>query len=153
MKILPTRRTDYGIRALLWMARGGDGPATAGEIATGMEIPKGFLHQVLLTLKRAGLVTSRPGRTGGYRLAADPGDISILAIMEALEGPIEDGECAMRGGPCHWQEVCAMHWVWSEARGALVARLKDASLADVSAADLALLAGDAAVPPDSHRAK
>lgn len=153
MKIQPTRRSDYGIRALLWLVRIEGGSATAAEIAAGMEIPKGFLHQVLLTLKRAGLVTSRAGRTGGYRLTRNPATISILEVMEALEGPIEEGECAMRGGPCHWEDVCAMHWVWSEARGALVTRLKDATLADVAAADLALLTGKATVPPDSHRAK
>lgn len=152
MKILPTRRTDYGIKAMLWLARAGDGPTPAAEIAAEMGIPKGFLHQVLHTLKRSGLVTSRPGRTGGYRLSRDPGRVSMLEIIEALEGPIENGECAMRGGPCHWNDVCALHWVWSAARGALASELKRATLADVAAADLALMEGRIVVPPNSHRA-
>lgn len=153
MKIGPTRRSDYGIRALLWLARSDDGITTAASIADGMEIPKGFLHQVLLTLKHSNLITSRRGRTGGYSLAREPEDISILEIMEALEGPIEDGECAMRGGPCHWEVVCAMHWVWSEARAALVEKLKAATLADVSEADVALLAGNMPAPASTHRAR
>jgi Rrf2 family protein len=136
---------------MLWMARSDGETATAAQIATEMEIPKGFLHQVLLSLKQAGLVTSRTGRTGGYRLARDPADVSILEIIEALEGSLEDGECAMQGGPCHWDDVCALHWVWSEARSALVARLKEATLSDVSEADLALLAGSVAAPGNSHR--
>ncbi len=71
--------------------------------------------------------------------------------MEALEGPIENGECAMKGGPCHWDDVCPMHWVWSSARNALVEKLKDASLADIAEADAALLTGQIPVPPDAHR--
>jgi Rrf2 family protein len=151
VKILPTRRTDYGIRAMLWLARSDGKSATAARIAAEMDIPKGFLHQVLLSLKRSGLVSSRTGRTGGYLLARRPEDVSLLEIIEALEGSIQDGECAMKGGPCHWDDVCALHWVWSEARSALVDKLKDATLADVSQADLALLAGKAPVPKDSHR--
>jgi Rrf2 family protein len=152
MKILPTRRVDYGIRALLWLARAESGTATARRIATEMEIPKGFLHQILQSLRRSGLVTSRTGRTGGYQLARSPDDISVLEIIEALEGSIEDGECAMKGGPCHWDNVCALHWVWNSARIALVAELKQATLADVSEADLALLEERIAIPKTSHRA-
>lgn len=55
------------------------------------------------------------------------------------------------GARIHWDDVCALHWVWSEARTALVDKLKDATLADMSQADLALLAGKAPVPKDSHR--
>ncbi len=151
MKILPTRRSDYGIRALVWMARAEDRSTTAAQIADEMEIPKGFLHQVLLGLRRAGIVASRTGRTGGYRLAKPAAEISVLEVMEALEGPIENGECAMKGGPCHWDDVCPMHWVWSSARNALVEKLKDASLADIAEADAALLTGQIPVPPDAHR--
>ena len=151
MKVLPTRRTDYGIRAMLWLARSDGTRATAARIASEMEIPKGFLHQVLLALKRSGLVTSRTGRTGGYQLSRDPDDVSVLEIIEALEGSIEDGECAMAGGPCHWDDVCPLHWVWSDARAAMVSKLKEATLADVAAAEVSLLAGESPVPPDSHR--
>jgi Rrf2 family protein len=136
---------------MLWMARSSGEYATASQIAQEMEIPKGFLHQVLLALKKARLVVSRPGRTGGYRIAQDPRKVSVLEIIEALEGPIEAGECAMEGGPCHWEDVCALHWVWSGARSALAAELKAATLADVSRADRALREGTVAVPTDSHR--
>jgi Rrf2 family protein len=151
MKILPTRRVDYGIRALLWLARTEEETETARRIATEMEIPKGFLHQILQALRRSGLVISRTGRTGGYRLARAPEDISILEVIEALEGSIENGECAMKGGPCHWDNVCALHWVWTSARSALVTELKQATLAEVSKADLALLEERVATPKTSHR--
>jgi len=143
VKLVPTRRTDYGIRALIFLAEhDGGGRAKAGEIATAMNIPAGFLHQVLQELQRAGLVTSRPSRTGGYQLARPAGEVTILEIVEALEGPLAGGECALRGGPCHWDQVCALHWVWSSAQHALADRLGSATLAQVVADDLALATGE-----------
>jgi len=151
MKLIPTRRTDYGIRALIFLARAPEAYSKAGEISEEMEIPIGFLQQVLQELQRARLVTSRSGPTGGYALARAPEEVTIREIVEGLEGPIELQECALRGGPCHWDEVCALHWVWSSAQAALRERLEAATLARVAADDAALAAGAAIIPPDSHR--
>ena len=74
----------------------------------------------------------------------------MLAIVEALEGPLRTSECALRGGPCHWDDVCALHWVWSSARDALCDELAGATLARVAADDRALAEGRPA-PADSHR--
>lgn len=153
MKLLPTRRTDYGIRALLYLAEHGGGRSKAAEIAEAMDIPQGFLHQVLQELQRARLVTSRPSRHGGYALARPAEEISILEIVEGLEGPLEPEECALRGGPCHWDDVCALHWVWSSATQALTGQLASATLAQVAADDLALAAGEKLPPADAHRGR
>jgi Rrf2 family protein len=151
VKIVPTNRTDYGLRALIYLA-GAKGPLTkAAEIATAMDIPTGFLQLVLQELQRSGLVTSRSGPNGGYCLARPEASITICEIVESLEGPLDTGECAIRGGPCHWEDVCALHQVWSEARGALRERLQSATLAEVAEADQALAEGTATVPADSHR--
>ena len=151
MKLTPTNRTDYGIRALIYLANHQGPHAKAADIGAAMGIPTGFLQQVLQELQRARLVSSRSGPLGGYRLARAPADITILEIVETLEGPIETSECALRGGPCHWDDVCAMHWVWSAARSALSDSLRAATLARVAAEDRALAEGKAAVPVDSHR--
>ena len=153
MKITPTRRTDYGIRALLYLAGHDEGMAKAADIAETMDIPQGFLHQVLQELQRARLVISRPSRHGGYALARPAQEISILQIVEALEGPLDGDECALRGGPCHWNDVCALHWVWSAARGALADQLAAATLAQVAADDRGLVDGTRVVPPEAHRAR
>ena len=116
MKLVPTNRTDYGLRALIYLA-GAEGPWTkAAEISVAMAIPTGFLQLVLQELQRSGLVTSRSGPNGGYCLARPAASITICEIVESLEGPLDTGECALRGGPCHWEDVCALHRVWSEAR-------------------------------------
>jgi Rrf2 family protein len=152
MKIVTTRRTDYGIRAAVFLAGLAPDRVTAGTIATEMDIPQGFLHQVLQALHRGGLVSSVSGRHGGYALVRDPEEISVLEIVESLEGSLDTGECALRGGPCHWQDVCAVHEVWSAGRAALAASLASSTLADVSRTDKQLEAGSYQVPADSHRA-
>lgn len=153
MKIVTTRRSDYGVRAVLCLAGTSGGLVTAAEISQEMEIPRGFLHQVLQELQRGGLVRSTPGRRGGYALTRDPGDISVLDVLEALEGPLALGECALRGGPCRWDDVCALHEVWSAGRAAFCERLAASSLADVAAVDARLREGTYPVPADSHRGK
>jgi len=152
MKVVPTRRTDYAIRALIHLANAEASPVPASAIGEAMEIPTGFLQQVLRELQQAGLVTSRPGPAGGYALSRPAAEITVLQIVEALEGPLRNAECALRGGPCHWDDVCALHWVWSSARDALCDELAGASLERVAADDRALAEGGRAVPADSHRA-
>lgn len=151
MKLVPTRRTDYAIRALLFLAEHDEEFLKADEIAEGMDIPRTFVPQVLQELQRAHLVRSRPSRHGGYALGRPAEQISVLDVVEALEGSLDESECALRGGPCRWDEVCALHWVWSAARTALADELRSATIAQVAADDLALAAGKKAVPRDSHR--
>lgn len=151
MKLVPTRRTDYAIRALLFLAQNSEGRSKALEIAEAMDIPKGFLHQVLQELQRARLVVSQPSRHGGYALARPPEQISLLEIVESMEGPLDAGECALQGGPCHWEEVCALHWVWSSAREALAERLGQATLAQIADDDRALAEGKKRIPKGAHR--
>lgn len=153
MKLVPTRRTDYAIRALVYLAAAPERRRKAAEIASGMDIPKGFLHQVLQELQRAELVESMPGPTGGYALARSPEAISLLEVVETLEGPLDDGGCALRGGPCHWDAVCALHWVWASAREAFAEQMARATIARVARDDAELAAGRRAVPANAHRGK
>jgi Rrf2 family protein len=153
VKLVPTRRTDYGIRALIFLANqadlsdGGRLPlAKADAIASAMSIPGGFLPQLLQQLQRARLVVSHPGPNGGHALARPASQITIRHIVEALEGPLDASECALRGGPCRWQDVCALHWVWSSARLALVNSLDTATLAAVAADDRAIADGPTEKP-------
>jgi Rrf2 family protein len=151
MKLQPSRRTDYGIRALVFLANEAPEMRTATEIADAMEIPQSFLYQVLQILSRARLVKSQLGRGGGYTLMPLADEVSILKIVETLEGPFDTGECALRGGPCHWAEVCALHWVWTSAREALIDSLGKFTLKQVATADRSLQEGRKEIPADSHR--
>lgn len=151
MKLVPTRRADYGIRAMLYMARHHGAPAKASAIADFMDIPTAFLRQVLQSMTRAGLVISQSGRSGGYSLTRAPTQISILEIIEALEGPVDSGECALRGGPCHWEDVCALHEVWNRSRESFRQSLSASSLEEILRADRELEKGEYDPPANSHR--
>lgn len=151
MKLVPTRRTDYAIQSLVYIANAPTSPVKANAVGEAMGIPTGFLQQVLREMLQAGLLTSRPGPSGGFSLARPAEEITVFQIVEAMEGPLRSTECALRGGPCHWVDVCALHRVWSAARDALCDRLDEATLATVAADDRALAEGALAVPVDSHR--
>ena len=152
MKLTPTNRTDYGIRALIYLANHQGSHAKAADIGSAMGIPTGFLQQVLQELQ-----PRPPGQlaVGPPRVATcspvPPRTSPSSRSSRPLRGPIGTSECALRGGPCHWDDVCAMHWVWSSAWTALSDSLRAATLARVAADDRALAEGRAEVPADSHR--
>jgi Rrf2 family protein len=113
--------------------------APAGEwisvrrIAASMTIPARFLPQVMQDLVRAGLVDGRMGRTGGYRLARVPAAISLLDVIDAVEGDSRRATCVLRGGPCGRDGYCAVHHVFFEAQEAMLDRLSEATLAEMAA--------------------
>lgn len=117
-----TRATDLALRALRTLHRSGarmKRPALAAEIGTTPD----FLARVVGRLVGAGWVESEPGRNGGYLLVADPEAISVLDVIEAVEGPAAGEKCVLRGGPCRPSEVCAVHDAWTRAREGLIAEL------------------------------
>jgi Rrf2 family protein len=152
MKIVPTRRTDYGVRALINLAQNYPQGQAAPAISKDMDIPVGFLRQVLQELGRGGLVTSQPGRTGGYSLAKDPATVTLHDIIQALEGNNDEPTCALDGGPCHWDRACAIHWVWMEAKDSFTKALQSATLAQIAADDAKLREGRLPAPiVEQHR--
>lgn len=151
MKITTTRRSDYGVRAAISLAGRVPDRVKAADIAEEMDIPLGFLHQVLKALSVGGLVESRTGRNGGYSLSRPPETISVLNIIESLEGPLGIGECALRGGPCHWDHVCALHEVWSACRTAFCDQLAASSLADLLRVNSQLENDEYEIPAVTHR--
>lgn len=153
MRLELGRRADYAIRASVDLARHHrDGQRRKGRaIAEAMAIPISYVPQILAELVRAELVISVAGREGGYRLARPPSDISLLDVVRAAEGDVLSTECVLRGGPCHWEDMCAVHVSWSEAQHALLDSLADTSLADLLAIDRQLAAGTYSVPSGLRR--
>jgi Rrf2 family protein len=130
------KRGDYAIRAMLDLARHWDGePRKAREIAASMDIPPGFLKQVLASLVSQGLLRSSAGPRGGYRLARPPEEITLLDIIEPLEQYRSPNKCILRGGPCDWSGACPVHDAWSLAQSAFAESLDGASLAQLSRID------------------
>jgi len=127
-----TKRGDYAIRAMLALARAPDGRLlSVRRIAGDMAIPRQFLPQVMLDLGRAGLVEALAGRSGGYRLSRPAAEITLLNVVEAVEGDSHRRTCILRGGPCSLDGTCDVHEVFFSAQDAMLAALGRASLADL----------------------
>jgi Rrf2 family protein len=134
MRLALTRRGDYAIRAILALAAGPRRvPISAREIAAEMAIPAGILPRVMSELVSARLVASVTGRTGGYLLARPPSAISVLAVIEAIEGDSRRTSCVLRGVPCGRDGHCQVHDVFFAAQDALLATLRDVTIADIVA--------------------
>jgi Rrf2 family protein len=133
MRLELTKRGDYAVRAMLALTRGaGNGLLSARRISDAMDIPVRFLPQVLADLQRAGLIEAAPGRAGGYRLARDPGAVSLLEVIEAVEGESRRQACVLRGAPCGQDGFCDVHGVFFEGQEALLRTFAGASLADLA---------------------
>jgi Rrf2 family protein len=122
MRLELTRKTDLALRALRALAAASErlpGRALAAEVGT----TSPFIAQVMGPMVRAGLVTSRPGPSGGYGLAPAAAAASVLDVIEAVEGRIDPGRCVLVGGPCGIVP-CSVHDAWQEARSALEESLR-----------------------------
>ena len=83
-----TTKSPYAIRALAELARcGGAGPVPIGELARRRDIPVQFLEQLFAVLRRGGVLRSQRGVKGGYAFATEPASVTILQIVELLDGP------------------------------------------------------------------
>jgi Rrf2 family transcriptional regulator, iron-sulfur cluster assembly transcription factor len=134
MRLELSRRGDYAVRAMLTLAPPVAGWLTAAELAERTAIPVSFVPQVMGDLVRAGFVATRRGRHGGYTIARDPSEVSLLAIVEAVEGDGRRRSCVMRGGPCGaGGSHCAVHHAFDGA-----GRAAEWALASVALADLDL---------------
>ena len=83
-----TTKSPYAVQALAELGRSGDGPVPIGELARRREIPVQFLEQLFAVLRRAGLLRSQRGVKGGYSFGRPPTEITVLEIVELLDGPL-----------------------------------------------------------------
>ncbi len=88
-----TTKSPYAVQALAELGRSGEGPVPIGELARRREIPVQFLEQLFATLRRSGVLNSQRGVKGGYSFARDPSTVTVLEVVELLDGPLgRDGE-------------------------------------------------------------
>ncbi len=130
-------KADYAVRAAIELAAAdGDAPTKGEAIASAQAIPPKFLENILADLRLAGLVTSRRGADGGYRLARPASEITVADIIRAVEGPLasvrgerpEDVEYAGRAEP--------LQRVWIAVRASLRGVVENVTLADLAAGKL-----------------
>jgi len=115
-----TSKAPYALRALSELARRGDAvPVPIGDLARARDIPVQFLEGLFATLRRAGILQSQRGVKGGYSFARPPSDVTVLEIVDLLEGEL--GAEAAANGP-----------IWTDATEAVRGVLAGATIADVA---------------------
>jgi Rrf2 family protein len=120
-----TRQADYAVRAVLYLAQlGPEQRAATSQIAQEEQIPPSFLAKIVSQLSVAGLLQTSRGARGGVSLARSPEQISLLEVVEAIDGPIMLNECVGSNGVCVFGDNCPMRLVWCDAQAELVARLR-----------------------------
>jgi Rrf2 family protein len=122
--MLITRETDYAVRTVLYLAKDRDRAVSVKEVAHAMHIPKSFLAKILQRLVRSHILTSLRGVHGGFRLARRPSAISLLDVMEAVQGPAGINVCAIDSKQCRLSATCTVHPVWVDIRKDVEKRLK-----------------------------
>lgn len=129
-----TRAADYAVRAMIHFATlPPERRITRDALADATGVPQSFLGKVLQSLVRAGFVVSRRGQEGGFALGVDSTKVSIVEVIEAVEGPIALNLCLMSGESCNEQAWCGAHRVWMRAQQAMLGVLRSASIADIAA--------------------
>lgn len=124
-------RGKYGLYAMYYLAEHKDeGPQSLQSIAS-TGVPKQYLEQLLGNLRRCGLVNTVRGAQGGYQIAREPGSISILDVIDAMEGPLELSECMTDEGHCNRSCQCPVRRVWQKLTDSINKELAGITLGDM----------------------
>lgn len=132
-----SKKTQYTLRALYSLARSyGQGPTLIARIAAEESIPQDFLENILLYLKKEGLVASKKGKGGGYLLALPPNRITLGKVVRLMEGPLAPLPCASETAfrpceECPEVQLCGTRMVMRQVRDAIADILDRTTLAEV----------------------
>ena len=131
-----TKKTDYALIALSYLARRVEGVMSARELAGVSRVPLPILTNILKTLAHAGMVVSERGSAGGYSLARPPESISLHELITAIEGPVHFVQCVSAGGDAHRNECeleacCAIRQPAHRIHGRLKEFLESVTLAEL----------------------
>ncbi len=130
-----TRQADYAVRAMVYLAQmGPEGKAATGQIAKDKAIPPSFLAKIVSQLSVAGLLQTSRGARGGVSLAKPAEDISLLDVVEAIDGPILLNDCVGESTACEYDEDCPLKPVWCDAQKMLLDHLSKANFAQFTQA-------------------
>jgi Rrf2 family protein len=147
-----SRRSEYGLRALVDLVRhGDDGPIALATLAQRNRLPSKFLEQIMATLKHAGIVRTTLGSHGGYAIATDPATVSIGRVIRLLDGALAPLGCVSLRyyEPCSCvdEAVCPLRDVMIDVRDAMLEILDHETLAELAARP-----GRAAIDPRGRHA-
>jgi FeS assembly SUF system regulator len=129
-----SRLTDYGTVILSQMAQDPRALHSVASVAAAVELAPATTSKVMKMLAREGLVVSRRGASGGYMLARPPGEISVVDIIDAMEGRVGLTECSVAAGLCTKEKHCGVRLRWQGINALVRNQLALVSLSDMSGA-------------------
>lgn len=130
------RSADYALRALIYLSQQARGqPVPLEQIAQAQRIPAALLSKILQTLVKAGVLRSHKGYGGGFVLVADPAELSLADVIQAIDGPFTVFECLRDDTICHLCENCALRSKFQELQDAMLEMLRRTTLAECVAPD------------------
>ena len=133
-------KSDYALRALIELASRKDGsPVSAEELGRLQEIPHGFLQAILADLRRAGVVMSQRGQSGGWRMAREPEDVSVADVIRAVDGPLVSVYGLRPEAVAYGDSAQVLQHVWIAARSSLRGVFEGVSIQDLA---------DGTLPPE-----
>lgn len=124
-----TRKADLATRAVVVLGVTGRRMKGA-ELAKALDTTPGFIPHVLSPLVGRGWVRSDPGPTGGYTSVTPLEEISVLEVIECVDGPSVAGKCVVEGRKCQPEAPCALHGAWTRARAALLSELESTPVSE-----------------------
>jgi Rrf2 family protein len=130
-------KSDYALRALIEIARHTDeGPVSAETLGRLQDIPHGFLQAILADLRRAGVVVSQRGQSGGWRLARTASDVSVADVIRAVDGPLVSVYGLRPEAVTYNERADVLQHVWIAARSSLRDVFENVSIAHLADRDL-----------------
>lgn len=127
-----TRATEYAVRTVIYLAQQPKNDIVLKrDICRTQEVTPAFLTKILQPLIKAGIVSSQRGVGGGFLLAKDPNEITMLDVLQAEEGKLKLNHCLVDSTVCHRDAYCSAHEVWHDAQHEMAEVLKRYSVADL----------------------
>ncbi|MEO6000745.1 MAG: Rrf2 family transcriptional regulator [Chitinophagaceae bacterium] len=132
-----SKKTQYAFKALIYLSEhASEGPVLISEISKKKNIPLKFLENILLELRKAGVLESKKGKGGGYYFAADPRKVTLAKIMRLLDGPIALLPCVSlnfyeKCKDCD-EKICGLNRMMIQVRDATLKILESRTLADLT---------------------
>jgi Rrf2 family transcriptional regulator, iron-sulfur cluster assembly transcription factor len=133
MSLLFSRQCEYAIQAVLYMAKqSSNRMISIKELSTKLGIPYHYLAKILQDLSRKGLLHSHKGRTGGFLLKVPIKDITLIRVIDAVDGLSIRNTCVMGFGECSSENPCALHPDWVRLRTGLFHVLENKSVVELA---------------------
>lgn len=128
-----TRKGEYAIRGIVFLAtQPEDQICLLSDIASAVDVPQTFLAKIFQQFSKIGLVRSYRGTGGGFILGRPPEKITLLEVVEAVEGPIMPNRCVADGSDCNRTSGCNVHPVWISVKEQVRGILANVTLKDLA---------------------